>query len=42
MTSESFWVPLPSLAALFAFLLAVGAYSPDDVTMLTIVMVVPS
>lgn len=40
MTSESSWVPLLSLAALFAFLLALGADSPDDVIMLTIVMVV--
>lgn len=42
MTSESSWVPLLSLAALFAFLLALGAYSSDDVIMRTIVMVVPS
>ena len=38
--SESFWVLLVSLVALFAFLLALGAYSPGDVLGLTIVMVV--
>ena len=38
--SESFWVLLVSLVALFAFLLALGAYTPGDVLGLTIVMVV--
>ena len=38
--SESFWVLLVCLVALFAFLLALGAYSPGDVLGLTIVMVV--
>jgi uncharacterized membrane protein (DUF485 family) len=38
--TESFWVLLVSLVALFAFLLALGAYSPGDVVGLTIVMVV--
>ena len=38
--SESFWVLLLALVALFAFLLALGAYSPGEVVTLTIVMVV--
>ena len=38
--SESFWVLLFALVALFAFLLALGAYSPGEVVTLTIVMVV--
>jgi hypothetical protein len=38
--SESFWVLLVCIVALFAFLLALGAYSPGDVLGLTIVMVV--
>ena len=37
---QSFWVLLISLVALFAFLLALGAYSPGEVVGLTIVMVV--
>ncbi len=37
---QSFWVLLISLVALFAFLLALGAYSPSEVVGLTIVMVV--
>ena len=37
---ESFWVLLISIVALFAFLLALGAYSPGDVLGLTVVMVV--
>jgi len=37
--SESFWVLAVSLVALFAFLLALGAYSPGEVVGLTIVMV---
>jgi fatty acid desaturase len=37
--SESFWVLAVSLVALFAFLLALGAYSPGEVVVLTIVMV---
>ena len=38
--SESFWILLLALVALFAFLLALGAYSPGEVATLTIVMVV--
>ena len=38
--SESFWILLVALVALFVFLLALGAYSPGDVLPLTIVMVV--
>ena len=38
--SESFWILLLALVALFAFLLALGAYSPGEVVTLTIVMVV--
>ena len=38
--SESFWLLLVCLVALFAFLLALGAYSPGEVVGLTIVMVV--
>ena len=38
--SESFWILLLALVALFAFLLALGAYSPSEVVTLTIVMVV--
>ena len=38
--SESFWTLLLALVVLFAFLLALGAYSPGDVVGLTIVMVV--
>jgi len=38
--TESFWVLLVSLVALFVFLLALGAYSPGEVVTLTIVMVV--
>jgi hypothetical protein len=38
--SESFWILLVSIVALFVFLLALGAYSPRDVVGLTIVMVV--
>ena len=34
--SESFWVLLLCLVALFAFLLAMGAYSPGEVAGLTI------
>ncbi len=38
--SESFWVLLVCLVALFAFLLALGAYSVSEVLGLTLVMVV--
>ena len=38
--SESFWILLVALVALFGFLLALGAYSPGEVLTLTIVMVV--
>ena len=38
--SESFWILLVALVALFVFLLALGAYSPGEVLTLTIVMVV--
>ncbi|HYH91081.1 MAG TPA: hypothetical protein VEX67_17750 [Solirubrobacteraceae bacterium] len=38
--SESFWILLVAVVALFAFLLALGAYSPGEVVTLTIVMVV--
>jgi NhaP-type Na+/H+ or K+/H+ antiporter len=38
--TESFWVLLVSLVALFAFLIALGAYSPGEVIVLTIVMIV--
>ena len=38
--SESFWILLVALVALFGFLLALGAYSPGEVVTLTIVMVV--
>jgi fatty acid desaturase len=38
--SESFWVLLVAVVALFVFLLALGAYSPGQVVTLTIVMVV--
>jgi len=38
--SESFWILLVCLVALFVFLLALGAYSPSEVIGLTIVMVV--
>ena len=38
--SESFWILLVAIVALFAFLLALGAYSPGEVITLTIVMVV--
>jgi fatty acid desaturase len=38
--SESFWILLLALFALFVFLLALGAYSPGEVVTLTIVMVV--
>jgi uncharacterized membrane protein (DUF485 family) len=38
--SESFWVLLLCLVALFVFLLALGAYSPSEVVGLTIVMIV--
>jgi hypothetical protein len=38
--SESFWVLLVGLVALFGFLIALGAYSPGEVVVLTIVMVV--
>jgi hypothetical protein len=37
--TESFWVLLVSLVALFVFLLALGAYSPGDTVVLTRVMV---
>ena len=37
--SESFWILLVALVALFVFLLALGAYSPGQVLTLTIVMV---
>ena len=37
---ESFWVLLISLVGLFVFLLALGAYSPSEVVVLTVVMVV--
>ena len=36
--SESFWILLVCIVALFVFLLALGAYSPGDVVALTIVM----
>jgi protein-S-isoprenylcysteine O-methyltransferase Ste14 len=38
--SQSFWVLLLCLVALFVFLLAMGAYSPGEVVGLTLVMVV--
>ena len=38
--SESFWILLVTIVALFVFLLALGAYSPREVVGLTIVMVV--
>jgi len=38
--SESFWILLAAIVALFVFLLALGAYSPGEVVGLTIVMVV--
>jgi fatty acid desaturase len=38
--SESFWILLLAIVALFVFLLALGAYSPGEVVTLTIVMVV--
>jgi hypothetical protein len=38
--SESFWVLLLCLVALFVFLLALGAYSPSEVVGLTVVMIV--
>ena len=38
--TESFWILLLALVALFVFLLALGAYSPGEVVTLTIVMVV--
>jgi hypothetical protein len=38
--SESFWLLLVCLVALFVFLLALGAYSPGEVLGLTLVMVV--
>jgi hypothetical protein len=38
--SESFWILLLAIVALFAFLLALGAYSPGEVVTLTVVMVV--
>jgi membrane protein implicated in regulation of membrane protease activity len=37
--SESFWILLVAIVALFVFLLALGAYSPGEVAGLTIVMV---
>ena len=40
--SESFWILLVAIVALFVFLLALGAYSPGEVVTLTIVMVVLS
>ena len=38
--SESFWILLLAIVALFAFLLTLGAYSPGEVITLTVVMVV--
>jgi NhaP-type Na+/H+ or K+/H+ antiporter len=38
--SESFWILLAAIVALFVFLLALGAYSPGEVIGLTVVMVV--
>ena len=38
--SESFWILLLAILALFVFLLALGAYSPGEVAGLTAVMVV--
>jgi hypothetical protein len=38
--SESFWVLLVCLVALFVFLLALGAYSPGEVVGLTIAVAV--
>ena len=38
--SESFWVLLVCLVALFVFEIALGAYSPGEVIGLTIAMVV--
>jgi ABC-type bacteriocin/lantibiotic exporter with double-glycine peptidase domain len=38
--TESFWILLLALVALFGFLLALGAYSPGEVVTLTVVMVV--
>ncbi len=37
--TESFWILLVSIVALFVFLLALGAYSPSEVVGLTLVMV---
>jgi hypothetical protein len=37
--SESFWILLVAIVALFVFLLALGAYSPGQVVTLTVVMV---
>ena len=37
--TESFWILLVCLVALFVFLLALGAYSPGQVVGLTLVMV---
>jgi hypothetical protein len=37
--SESFWILLVIIVALFVFLLALGAYSPSEVVGLTLVMV---
>ena len=36
--TESFWILLVCLVALFVFLLALGAYSPGQVVGLTLVM----
>jgi len=38
--SESFWIVLVAIVALFVFLLALGAYSPGEVVTLTVVMIV--
>jgi hypothetical protein len=38
--SESFWILLVCLVALFVFEIALGAYSPGQVVGLTLVMVV--
>jgi hypothetical protein len=38
--SESFWILLVCLVALFVFEIALGAYSPGEVVGLSIVMVV--
>jgi hypothetical protein len=37
--TESFWILLLCIVALFVFLLALGAYSPSEVVGLTLVMV---